>query len=124
MEVERCEECGGRVVIGLGCECPPGSSPSASAASRAVGTFVRTEWRDHPEDTILISPAQCAHRPGWCDHMSEEDVQPPRWGWIPNPPRGLWERLSSTSPATATAGNPGRRAVRRCTTCVENLARG
>ncbi|GGR06358.1 hypothetical protein GCM10010251_22640 [Streptomyces aurantiogriseus] len=124
MEVERCDECGSKIVIGLGCECPPGSSASASATPRSVGTFVRTEWRTHPEDTILISPAQCAHRPGWCDHMTEDDVQPPRWGWIPDPPPGLWERLSSASPATATAGNPRRRAVRRCTTCEANLAQG
>ncbi|MGJ3560336.1 hypothetical protein ACR6C2_24755 [Streptomyces sp. INA 01156] len=41
---------------------------------------MRQEWRSHPEDTILISPAQYAHRPGWCDHMTEDDVRPPGWG--------------------------------------------
>lgn len=122
--MERRDECGGKIVIGLGCECPPGSSASALAPPRSVSTFMRTEWRTHPEETILISPKQVAHRPGWCDHMTEDDVQPPRWGWIPNPPPGLWERLSSASPATATAGNPRRRAVRRCTDCEANLAQG
>lgn len=122
MKVERCEECGSQIVIGLGCDCPPGSS--ASAAPRSVKTSVKREWHAHPDDTILISPKQCAHLPGWCDHMTEDDVRPPQWGWIPNPPHGLWERLSSAFPATATAGNPNRMAVRRCTTCEGNLARG
>ncbi|GAA2462445.1 hypothetical protein GCM10010273_54830 [Streptomyces lavendulocolor] len=75
--MERCDECGGKVVIGLGCQCPPASSASASAAPRSMSTFVKTEWRTHPEETILISPKQVAHRPGWCDHMTEDEVQRP-----------------------------------------------
>ncbi len=71
---------------------------------------------------ILISPTQYAHLPGACTHVTEELVKPPRWGWIRDPAPGLWDRLSSTSPAVATEGNTGRRATRRCEECQTSLS--
>ncbi|WP_345042515.1 hypothetical protein [Streptomyces sannanensis] len=75
------------------------------------------EWRRFPAATILISPTRYAHLPGACAHLTEELVKAPRWGWIPDPPPGLWDRLSSGYPATATEGNTARQAIRRCEEC-------
>ncbi|THA85575.1 hypothetical protein E6U81_05925 [Streptomyces sp. A0592] len=116
MKEWRCEHCD--VIIGLGCACPPdGSTPKA----RPI-TSPRQEWRRFPADTILISPTQYAHIPGACTHLTEELVTAPRWGWIPTPPPGLWHRLSSSYPATATEGNITRQAIRRCEECQTSLA--
>ncbi|WP_208639505.1 hypothetical protein [Streptomyces bobili] len=107
----RCERCD--FVIGLGCACPP----DGSAPKEHPTTSAQQEWRHFPSDTILISPTRYAHLPGACAHLTEELVTAPRWGWIPTPPAGLWDRLSSSHPATATQGNTERRAVRRCGEC-------
>ncbi len=113
---KRCERCD--CIIGLGCACAPdGSGPATRRTAPA-----RQEWRRFPSDTILISPTRYAHLPGACTHVTEELVLPPRWGWIPDPPRGLWDRLSSGLPATATAGNTARLAVRRCEDCQASLS--
>ncbi|GGV99934.1 hypothetical protein GCM10010230_26860 [Streptomyces narbonensis] len=107
----RCDRCD--FVIGMGCACPAdGSAPKARPAASP-----RQERRRFPADTILISPTQYAHLPGACTHLTEELVTAPRWGWIPTPPAGLWDRLSSSYPATATEGNTARQAVRRCEEC-------
>lgn len=107
----RCDRCD--FVIGLGCACPPdGSAPKACAVRSS-----RQEWRLFPADTMLISPTQYAHLPGACAHLTEDLVTAPRWGWIPSPPAGLWDRLSSSYPATATEGNTARQAVKRCEEC-------
>lgn len=109
---ERCDECGSRTVIGLGCDCPPdGRVPTHRPASQ-----VREEWRRFPTDTILISPTQYARRSG-CPHLTEALVLPPRWGWIPDPAPGLWDRLGISHPAAATQGNTSRRAIKRCPDC-------
>lgn len=108
---ERCERCD--CIIGLGCACPPdGATPKAKPTP-----YTRQEWRGFPADTILISPTRCAHLPGACTHLTEELVTPPRWGWIPDAPPGLWDRLGINHPATATAGNTRRQAIRRCEDC-------
>lgn len=112
----RCERC--ENIIGLGCCCPPdGSIPRARPASQA-----RQEWRRFPADTILISPTRYAHLPGACTHVSEEFVKAPRWGWIPDPPPGLWDRLCSSYPAIASEGNTTRQATRRCEECETTLS--
>ncbi|MFC7220368.1 hypothetical protein ACFQLX_19690 [Streptomyces polyrhachis] len=49
--------------------------------------------------------------------MEEHYVTAPRWGWIPDPPPGLWQRLNVGFPAVATAGNTGRSAIQRCEEC-------
>lgn len=72
-----------------------------------AGVFVKKEWVTHPDDTILISSAQCAHRPGWCDHMTEDDV------------RGTVEHQQS---GDRHRGNLGRRTVRQCSDCEANLS--
>lgn len=115
MKEERCERCD--CLIGLGCAC----SSAASAVSPQSASPTRQEWRHFAADTILVSPTQYAHLPG-CTHLTEELVKSPRWGWIPQPPRGLWDRLSSSHPATATAGNTARQAVRRCEECQASLS--
>lgn len=112
---ERCERCD--CIVGLGCACPPnGSAPKARPAFAP-----RQEWRRFPADTILISPMRYAHLPGACTHVTEEYVTAPRWGWIPDPPPGLWDRLSISNPATATEGNTARQAVQRCEECLRAL---
>ncbi|MFI1735193.1 hypothetical protein ACH40E_39440 [Streptomyces acidicola] len=108
---ERCERCD--CIIGLGCACSPdGAAPKAKPTPHT-----RQEWQRFPADTILISSTQYAHLPGACGHLTEELVTPPRWGWIPDPAPGLWDRLGISHPATATAGNTTRQAVRRCEDC-------
>lgn len=112
MKEERCERC--ELIVGQGCYCPTnGAAPRVERPASPI----RREWRGFPADTILISPAGCAHLPGACDHPYEELVKAPGWGWIPDPPPGLWDRLGSTYPAVATAGNTARQAVRRCRSC-------
>ncbi|GFH39464.1 hypothetical protein SCWH03_57320 [Streptomyces pacificus] len=91
----------------------PRSRPSSPA---------RAEWRRFPAYTILISPTRYAHLPGACTHVEEDYVRAPRWGWIPDPAPGLWDRLSNSSPATATAGNTARTAIRRCEECQTTLS--
>ncbi len=111
MKEERCERC--ECIIGLGCGCPPdGAVPKARSASQP-----RQEWRRFPADTILISSTHYAHLPGACAHLTEELVTAPRWGWIPDPAPGLWDRLGSSCPAVAVAGNTARTATRRCEEC-------
>ncbi|MGW8851608.1 hypothetical protein ACWGNE_27995 [Streptomyces xiamenensis] len=111
----RCDRCD--FVIGMGCACPiDGSAPKEDPLASP-----RQEWRRFPADTILISPARYAHLPGACTHLTEELVTAPRWGWIPTPPAGLWDRLSDSFPATATEGNTARQAVRRCEECATAL---
>ncbi|MGW1465560.1 hypothetical protein ACWCPT_14635 [Streptomyces sp. NPDC002308] len=111
MRQKYCDRC--ELLIGLGCSCPPDGSPPRE---RPVAP-PRQEWRTFPADTILISPRRYAHLPGACAHLTEELVTAPRWGWIPAPPAGLWDRLSSSCPATATEGNTDRQAIRRCEEC-------
>jgi hypothetical protein len=114
---ERCERC--ECIIGLGCGCPPGGTvPKARPAFQP-----QQEWRRFPANTILISPTQYAHLPGACAHLTEELVKAPRWGWIPDPAPGLWDRLGGSSPAVATAGNTARRATRRCEECQATWGR-
>jgi hypothetical protein len=113
---ERCERCD--FIIGLGCACPPdGVVPKAQPVPHT-----RQEWQRFPADTILISPTQYAHLPGACDHLTEELVTPPRWGWIPDPAPGLWDRLGISCPAVATQGNTSRRAIKRCQECEAALS--
>ncbi|MGW7432065.1 hypothetical protein ACWGIN_21255 [Streptomyces sp. NPDC054861] len=112
---ERCDRCD--VVSGLGCACPRDGSPARSPAPLTP----HQEWHHFPADTILISPTRYAHRPGACGHLTEDLVAAPRWGWIPTPPPGLWDRLSPSHPATATAGNTTRQAIRRCESCQSSL---
>jgi hypothetical protein len=111
----RCDRCD--FVIGMGCACPI----DGSAPKEGPPVSPRQEWRRFPADTILISPTRYAHLPGACSHLTEELVTPPRWGWIPTPPAGLWDRLSDGFPATATEGNTTRQAVRRCEECASAL---
>ncbi|WP_411082689.1 hypothetical protein [Streptomyces sp. cmx-18-6] len=116
MDERRCERCD--FLIGMGCACPPdGSVPRARPAASP-----QQEWERFRADTILISSTQYAHLPGACTHVVEELVTAPRWGWIPAPPTGLWDRLSSSYPATATEGNTARQAVRRCEECQTTLS--
>lgn len=112
---ERCERC--ECIIGLGCGCPPNGAVPTARSSVAV----REEWRRFPPQTILISPTGYAHLPG-CTHLTEELVKAPRWGWISEPSPGLWDRLSSSYPATATEGNTARQATRRCEECQSALS--
>ncbi|MFE4453232.1 hypothetical protein [Streptomyces sp. NPDC056796] len=117
MKEQRCERCD--LVSGMGCACPAdGSAPTARPTPSP-----RQEWRRFPADTILISPTRYAHVPGACAHLVEELVTAPRWGWIPAPPKGLWDRLGDSCPATATEGNTDRQAVRRCEECQATLTR-
>lgn len=116
MKEERCDRC--ECIVGLGCACLPNGVVSERRAVPQHGQ----EWRRFPADTILISPTRYAHLPGVCAHLTEELVTAPRWGWIPEPPHGLWDRLSSSHPATATEGNTTRQAVRRCEECQSALS--
>jgi hypothetical protein len=98
MKEVRCERCDN--IIGMGCACPPdGSVPKA----------------------ILIKQNGKAHVPGACDHMTEDEVRPPKWGWILDPSPGDWGRISESSPAIATEGNAQLRATSRCMTCMGTL---
>lgn len=115
MKEERCDRC--ECIIGLGCACTPNGGGSEK---RALPQPTQ-EWRRFPADTILISPTRYAHLPG-CTHLTEELVTAPRWGWIPGPPTGLWDRLNSSHPATATEGNTKRQATRRCEECQSALS--
>ena len=118
MREECCERCD--CIIGLGCACSAeGSAPRRGPAVSA--SRPRQKWQRFAEETILISHRGYAHMPGACTHVSEEYVTAPRWGWIPNPPPGLWGRLSSSYPAVATEGNTARQAVRRCEECEGTL---
>jgi hypothetical protein len=116
MKEERCERCD--CIIGLGCGC----SSDGAVRKRSPAAQSLEEWRRFSPDAILISPTQYAHVPGACAHLTEELVKPPRWGWIPAPPPGLWDRLSSSHPATATDGNIARQATRRCEDCQATLS--
>ncbi|WNI32213.1 hypothetical protein [Streptomyces sp. ITFR-6] len=118
MKEVRCERCDN--IIGMGCACPPdGSVPKARPEERRV----RQEWRQFPGNAILIKKSGKAHIPGACDHMTEDEVRPPNWGWILDPPAGDWGRISEGSPAIATGGNARLRATRRCMTCMAALGR-
>ncbi|WP_431037654.1 hypothetical protein ACQYWQ_25025 [Streptomyces sp. P6-2-1] len=107
------------LVVGRGCACPEdGSTPRKAPESRPV----RQEWRQFPGTAILIRRDGKAHVPGACDHMSEDDVRAPRWGWILDPPPGLWERIKEGgAPVAATGGNTAARATSRCLDCVDAL---
>lgn len=97
MKEVRCERCD----IGMGCACPPdGSVPKAYPETGRV----RQEWRRFPGNPILIKQGGKAHVPGACDHMTEDEVRPPKWGWILDPSPGDWDRISEGSPAVATGG--------------------
>jgi hypothetical protein len=85
------------------------------------GPTGKTVWCTHRDDTILVSASGIAHRPGACEHMTEDDIHPPGWGWKPNPTVGEWENLDSSHPVKATEGNVRRVAVRRCADCVTRL---
>jgi hypothetical protein len=116
MKEVRCERCDN--IIGLGCACPPdGSVPKAHPEERRV----RQEWRRFPGNAILIKQNGKAHVPGACDHMTEDEVRPPKWGWILDPSPGDWGRISEGSPAIATGGNAQLRATSRCMTCMGTL---
>ncbi|MBT2397218.1 hypothetical protein [Streptomyces sp. ISL-100] len=119
MQEERCEECGSKVVPGLVCDCPPDRT---AEKARRRATSERHEWRTFAPDTILVSQTKYAHIPGACDHVSEEYVKAPEWGWIPNPSPGLWGRVGRSHPVTATEGNTQRVADRRCSSCEARLS--
>lgn len=117
MKEELCERC--ELIVGLGCCCPTnGAAPRAERPASPI----RREWRGFPADTILISPTRYAHLPGACTHLEDEYIKAPRWGWIPDPPSGLWDRLNVTHPATATEGNTARQAVVRCSACQKAVS--
>lgn len=116
MADKRCERCD--FIVGMGCSCPAdGSAPKAYAEQRRV----RQEWRRFPGTAILIKRSGKAHVPGACDHMWEDDVQSPAWGWILDPQPGLWDRISESNPAVATGGCVGLSATSRCDSCMGTL---
>ncbi|MCT6776591.1 hypothetical protein LXH09_08170 [Streptomyces sp. CS7] len=116
MSGSRCERC--ELIIGMGCGCPPdGSAPKARPAGRRTIQV----WRTFPGHAILIKQNGKAHIPGACDHMTEDEVLPPRWGWIIDPPPALWGDIQESKPAIATGGNTGLRAVSRCQDCMGSL---
>ncbi|WP_438491840.1 hypothetical protein [Streptomyces asiaticus] len=116
MKEERCDHC--ELIIGQGCGC---ASNASGVTAHPTVAAVRQQWQSFPPGAILISPTQYAHLPG-CGHLTESLVKAPRWGWIPDPPAGLWDRLGAGYPAIATAGNTDRRAVRRCESCEADLS--
>lgn len=111
MREQHCDHCD--LIIGQGCACRTPATQSAEP----------TPWTRLPGTAILISPGRIAHTPGGCTHMTESDVLRPgsHWGWITDPPPGLWTRISDTHPATATGGRLGTTADRRCRHCAESL---
>lgn len=63
----------------------------------------------------------CTLSDGTLVHMTEDEVRPPKWGWILDPSPGDWDRISEGSPAIATGGNAQLRATSRCMTCMGTL---
>ncbi|MFB8053521.1 hypothetical protein ACFVVB_20090 [Streptomyces californicus] len=116
MDGSRCERC--ELVIGMGCSCPSdGSAPKARPAERRS----IQAWRTFPGNAILIKQNGKAHIAGACDHMTEDEVLAPRWGWIIDPAPGQWGRINATAPAMATGGNTSLSAASRCLDCMDGL---
>lgn len=108
---KRCERCD--LMIGAGCAClSDGSAPRMARGHVPPRTIGRVE----ASSAIIVSPAGNAHLPG-CDHLSDSEISPPKFGWVASPDPHTWSRISESEPLRATQGNTDRVAIRRCQTC-------
>ncbi|GAA2373083.1 hypothetical protein HUT13_00360 [Streptomyces harbinensis] len=74
------------------------------------------DWSRWPAGTIIVHRSRKAHLPG-CQHLNDQDVREPVYGWVTDPPAGAWRRISPAGPLRAVEGNTGLSAVSRCQDC-------
>ncbi|GIG65383.1 hypothetical protein [Phytomonospora endophytica] len=71
---------------------------------------------------IMISESGLAHVPQ-CGHLSwtRPGEQKPKWGWVPDATKEMWNSITTTTPLVATEGDRGLKAERRCSNCYPGM---